>query len=229
MRLSESGQAIARKEPTAMLRLIVFDCDGVMFDSKKSNTMYYNYLLAQFGLPPMNSDEEDFVHMNNVSESINHIFRHYRQPSPEEVHAFRRQTKYDPFLQYMEIEPDLRAFLEITSPKYHLAISTNRTNTMIPLLQRYGLEKYFGIVMTAETAARPKPAPDGLIAILDHFGCQPEEAVFIGDSTIDEQHAAAGKVSLIAFRNPALQARYHVQSFLEILELPPFTLPEQRH
>ena len=212
-----------------MLRLIIFDCDGVMFDSKKSNTMYYNYLLAQFGLPSMNSDEEDFVHMNNVTEAIIHIFRHYRQPSLAEVHAFRRQTKYDPFLQYMEIEPDLREFLEITSPRYHLAISTNRTNTMTPLLQRYGLEKYFGIVMTAETAARPKPAPDALFAILKHFGCQPEEAVYIGDSTIDEQHAAAGKVSLIAFKNPALRARYHVRSFLEILELPPFNPSGQGH
>jgi hypothetical protein len=29
-------------------------------------------------------------------------------------------------------------------------------------------------------------------------------------------------VPLIAFKNPNLQARYHVGSFLEILELPPF-------
>jgi len=205
-----------------MLRLIVFDCDGVMFDSKKSNTMYYNYLLAHFGLPPMSSCEEDFVHINNVMESIKHIFRHSPQPSLEEVDAFRLQTDYGPFLQYLEMEPDLRAFLELTSPRFHLAISTNRTNTMIPLLKSYGLEKYFGMVMTAATAPRPKPAPDGLLTILDHFGCRPEEAIFIGDSYFDEQHAAACKVPLIAFKNPALQARYHVRSFMEILELPPF-------
>lgn len=204
-----------------MLRLIVFDCDGVMFDSKKSNTMYYNYLLAHFGLPPMSDCEEDFVHMNNVTESVRHIFRHYQQPSLKEVDAFRRQTDYGPFLQYLEIEPDLRPFLEITSPRFHLAISTNRTNTMIPLLQSYGLEKYFGMVMTAATAPRPKPAPDGLIAILDHFNCRPGEAIFIGDSCFDEQHAAACNVPLIAFKNPALRADFHVSSFTEILELPP--------
>lgn len=208
-----------------MLKLIVFDCDGVMFDSKNANTMYYNYLLAHFDLPPMNGDEEDFVHMNNVTESIKHIFRHYPQPSLQEVDSFRRQTDYGPFLQYMEMEPDLRAFLELASPKYHLAISTNRTNTMIPLLQSYGLEKYFGVVMTALTAPRPKPAPDGLIAILEHFGCHPEEAIFIGDSSFDEQHAAASSVPLIAFKNSSLQAHYYVNSFMEILELPPFKEP----
>lgn len=205
-----------------MLRLIVFDCDGVMFDSKRSNTMYYNFLLAHFGLPPMSGCEEDFVHMNNVTESIKHIFRHYQQPTLAEVDAFRLQTDYGPFLQYMEMEPDLMAFLTITSSRFHLAISTNRTTTMIPLLQSYGLEKYFGMVMTAITAPRPKPAPDGLIAILDHFDCRPEEAIFIGDSCFDEQHASACKVPLIAFKNPVLQAKYHVNSFMEILELPPF-------
>ncbi len=205
-----------------MVKLVVFDCDGVMFDSKKSNIMYYNYLLAHFGLPPMNSCEEDFVHMNNVTESVKHIFRHYHRPSLEEVDAFRRQTDYGPFLQYLEIEPDLRDFLEIISPRYHLAISTNRTTTMIPLLQSYGLEKYFGVVMTALTAPRPKPAPDGLLAILDHYDCRPEEAVFIGDSCFDEQHAAACNVPLIAFKNPALQADFYVRNFMEILDLPPF-------
>lgn len=205
-----------------MLKLIVFDCDGVMFDSKKSNTMYYNFLLAHFGLAPMSSCEEDFVHMNNVTESIRHIFRHYQQPSLAEVEDLRLRTDYGGFLQYLEMEPDLPAFLDATRPRFHLAISTNRTNTMMPLLESYGLEHYFGMVMTAATAPRPKPAPDGLVVILDHFGCRPDEAIFIGDSCFDQQHAAACGVPLIAFKNPTLDATYHVRSFREILDLPPF-------
>lgn len=204
-----------------MLKLIVFDCDGVMFDSRTANCMYYNHLLQHFGLPPMSQSEEEFVHMHNVNDSVGHIFRHYQQPSLEEVHAFRRQGDYAPFLQYMKIEPDLLDFLELTKPHYHLAISTNRTNTMIPLLQSYKLDGYFEMVMTADKATKPKPAPDALLAILKHFACRPEEALFIGDSIIDQQHAEACNVALIAFRNRKLQARYHVGSFTEILQLPP--------
>ncbi len=205
-----------------MLKLIVFDCDGVMFDSRKANTLYYNHLLRHFGLPQMNAGEEEYVHMNNVNNSVHHIFRHYRQPTLDEVHVFRQQGDYSPFLPYMEMEPDLVEFLEITKEKYHLAISTNRTTTMIPLLRTYRLEGYFGKVMTADTAVRPKPAPDALLEILEHFGCQPEEAIFIGDSIIDEQHAAACKVPLIAFKNPDLHAQYYVRCFMDILQLPPF-------
>ena len=84
-----------------MLKLIVFDCDGVMFNSKKANCMYYNHLLAHFGLPSMNGDEEDYVHMSSVADSVQHIFRHYRKPTLDEVHAFRKSCSYVPFLAYV--------------------------------------------------------------------------------------------------------------------------------
>lgn len=210
-----------------MLKLIVFDCDGVMFDSKKANCMYYNHLLNHFGLPDMDSSEEDFVHMANVVDSVNHIFRHYSVPGPKEILAFRLSCNYEPFLQYMKIEDDLVQFLEQSRPHYHLAISTNRTNTMIPLLKSYRLENYFGKVVTAATAKRPKPAPDGLLEILDYFDCKPQETIFIGDSIVDEQHAESCGVELIAFKSPSLNAAYHVNSFMEICQLPPFIKKEQ--
>lgn len=75
--------------------------------------------------------------------------------------------------------------------------------------------------MTAQTAPRPKPAPDGLLEILRLYECSPEEAIFIGDSILDEQHAASCGVPLIAFRNADLNAQYYVDNFLQILELPP--------
>lgn len=209
------------KQPGA-LKLIVFDCDGVMFDSRKANCMYYNHLLSHFALPQMSVSEEEYVHIHSVTDSVQHIFRHYREPALEEVHIFRRQGDYSSFLPYMEMEPDLMEFLNKVKTSYHLAISTNRTNTMIPLLRRYNLEEYFGKVMTADTATRPKPAPDALLEILTHFDCQPEESIYIGDSIIDEQHAAACNVPLIAFKNPTLRAKYHVRCFMDILKLPPF-------
>ncbi len=205
-----------------MLKLIVFDCDGVMFNSRKANCMYYNHLLAHFELEPMSASEEDYVHMNSVTDSVQHIFRHHVSPTLSEVHAFRQSCDYGPFLQYMEMEADLIEFLDITCKQYHLAISTNRTDTMIPLLKRYQLDAYFGKVVTAATAKRPKPAPDGLLEILAYFDCEPKDAIFIGDSILDQQHAESCGVPLIAFKNSALQAAYHVNNFREILSLPPF-------
>ncbi|MFT5697221.1 MAG: phosphoglycolate phosphatase [Desulforhopalus sp.] len=205
-----------------MLKLIVFDCDGVMFDSKQANVEYYNHLLQHFSLGLMDEEEEEYVHMGSVSDSIKHIFRKAPHIVREDIRAYQSELGYDPFLQYMKMESDLVEFLEITQKSYKLAISTNRSNTMIPLLEEHNLSNYFEKVVTALTAKRPKPAPDGLLEILDHFQCPPSEAIFIGDSIFDEQQASACQVDLIAFKSPNLNAKYRVNSFIEILSLEPF-------
>jgi beta-phosphoglucomutase-like phosphatase (HAD superfamily) len=205
-----------------MLKLIVFDCDGVMFDSKSANRQYYNQLLAHFHRPEMTADEVEHVHIHNVMDSIRHIFRSYPDQDMKAVEAHRKTLDYTPFLRHMRMEPDLIEFLETTRLRYQLAISTNRTNTMIPILEIFHLQGYFSKVMTAENARRPKPAPDALLEILDHCRCQVDEAIYIGDSIIDREHTASCGMRLIAFRNPALPAEYHVTTFMEILKLPPF-------
>lgn len=205
-----------------MLKLVVFDCDGVMFSSRESNRVYYNHLLDNFACPPMDEEELAYVHIHNVNNSVRHIFRNHPQVSVDTVNAYRQQLDYTPYLRHMEMEPDLLDFLRTIKPCYHTAISTNRTDTMESILDTFALRPWFDMVVTASTAPRPKPAPDGLMLILDRFQARPDEAIYIGDSVIDEEHCASAGVDLIAFRNEALQARYRVNSFMEILELPPF-------
>jgi HAD superfamily hydrolase (TIGR01509 family) len=206
-----------------MLKLIVFDCDGVMFDSREANRIYYNDLLAAFDYPAMTDEELSFVHMHNVTDSVSHIFRHYPRQDMNGVHRFRLQTDYSNYLQYMKMEPDLIEFLRYAQERFRLAISTNRTTTMHPLLQEYGLVDYFELVVTAADVKNPKPAPDALHKILDYFTCSAAETIFIGDSRIDELHAQSLGIPFIAFKNIELEADYHVNSFMEICSLPPFS------
>lgn len=205
-----------------MLKLVIFDCDGVMFDSRAANRVYYNHILTAFDCPPMNEEELGYVHSHNVFDSIKHIFRTHSQVAMTEVTRYREQLDYSSFLQYMTIAPDLKEFLQTITPKYHRAISTNRTNTMDMILDIFALRDSFEIVMTASNSPRPKPAPDALYIILDHFNLTVEEAIFIGDSTVDQEHCASVGMQLIAFQNPQLEAAYHVETFMEILQLPEF-------
>ncbi len=205
-----------------MLKLVIFDCDGVMFSSRESNRLYYNHLLQAFDCPPMDEEELHYVHIHNVHNSIAHIFRKYKHIDPNAIDAYRQGLDYSPYLRHMTMEPDLLPFLERIKPRYYTAISTNRTDTMEIILDTFTLRPWFDMVVTALTAPRPKPAPDGLHMILDHFQVRPESAIYIGDSEIDQQHCAGTGVDLIAFRNRALAARYYVDDFMSIVDLPPF-------
>ncbi len=202
----------------APLRLVIFDCDGVMFDSKDANRIYYNQLLEKFGHPLMDEQEEDYVHSHNVLDSVNYIFRKYPREI-EEVNQYRISVDYTPFLKYMVIEPDLKEFLGMLKPKFYTAISTNRSNTMPSVMKMYDLESYFDLVVTSLDVEQPKPHIEGLVKILNHFQLSASEAVYIGDSMVDREHTAGVNMRLISFKNPDLPAEYHVNSFLEIPNL----------
>ncbi|HEX9949261.1 MAG TPA: HAD hydrolase-like protein, partial [Thermodesulfobacteriota bacterium] len=42
------------------IKVIIFDCDGVLFDSKEANIAFYNQILSQFNLPPLTIAEVEY-------------------------------------------------------------------------------------------------------------------------------------------------------------------------
>ncbi len=205
----------------SQLKLIIFDCDGVMFDSKNANRHFYNHMLANFDHPPMDDEELEYVHMHHVMDSVSHIFRHW-PAELKKAHRFRESLDYKDFIKHMTIEPDLIEFLERITPEYQTAISTNRTTTMATLLDLFDLRKHFGLVVTAMDVENSKPHPDAIHKILAHYSFDVADCIFIGDSMIDQEHANSVGMRMIAFKNPDLPADYHVNSFMEILDLPIF-------
>ena len=205
----------------ADLKLVVLDCDGVMFDSREANRAYYGHLRERFGRPPLTELEVGFVHAHPAPESVPFIFRAWPQDI-ERANAYRAALDYTPFLRRMAIEPDLLEFLAAVRPPLLTAISTNRTSTMAAVLDTFELRSHFDLVVTALDVERPKPHPEALLKILDFLGVRAEEGIFVGDTQVDVDHAAAVGMPLIAFRSPNLQAAHHVSSFRELLSLPPF-------
>jgi len=203
------------------LKLVIFDCDGVMFDSRAANREYYNHLLQKFAYPRMDREEEDYVHSHNVLDSVAFIFRDHPGEIAR-VHAYRLSLDYTPFLRHMRIEPDLKEFLRFLKPQFHTAISTNRSTTMPAVMKMHDLSPYFDLVVTALDVQKPKPHAEGLLKILAHFRLSADQAVYIGDSMVDREHTAEVNMRLISFKNPELPAEYHVKSFLEIPALPIF-------
>lgn len=204
------------------LKLVIFDCDGVMFDSKNANKHYYNHILEKLGHPAMTPEELDYVHIHNVMRSVRYLLRNHPEDL-DKAEAYRADLDYLPYLDYMIIEPDLIEFLEYLREKnIEAAISTSRTTTMNDILEIFGLKKYFGKVMTTFDVQNPKPHPEALEVILSHYKLTAQEAIYIGDSTVDREHSAGVGMQLIGFKNPELSAEFNVTSFMEIPQKVPF-------
>lgn len=193
---------------------VIFDCDGVMFDSRTANINFYNHILARFGLPPMKEDDIAFVHAHTAEESVRYIFR--GTPYIEEALAYRDEVDYTPFIRDMVIEPGLKELLTTLKPCFGLAVATNRSNTIQGVLKSHHLETFFDIVVSSLDVDRPKPHPESLYKILNFFGIPPDSAVYVGDSQVDLETARAAGVSFIAYRNRHLEARWKISDLLEL-------------
>ena len=193
------------------VRGLIFDCDGVLFDSLASNIRYYNTIKAKLGLEPMDEDQARFVHMHAVQASLAYIVpkgMHHR------IEEARASVDYNSeILPFLIPEPGLYELLawlkRVGTP---LAISTNRTTTMDMVVSRFGLQRFFFPVVTA-TQVWAKPHPEGVYKILRQWRMAPAEVAYIGDSEVDEATAQAAGVAFWAYKNENLPARLHIRDF----------------
>ncbi len=197
------------------IKAVVFDCDGVMFDTADANRMYYNEVLEHFGKKKLTDEQFVKVHMFTVKEALEYLFP--EMDSLYEVYNYMTGVGYPRFISYMKIEPGLRQLLKVMKSKgYIRAVATNRTDTMPSVLKEHKLENQFDMVVTAADVKKPKPEPDQLIKIMEEFELEPFEIIFIGDSQYDAMASFKAGTFFIAFKNDSLKADFHVDSMEEI-------------
>ncbi|MDY0042413.1 MAG: HAD family hydrolase [Desulforhabdus sp.] len=196
------------------LKVIAFDCDGVLFDSKEANIRFYNYVLEQFGHDPVRPEQHEYIHMHTVRESLQYLLG----PGSvyEEAVRFCQTIDFNKFNAYMECEPGLKELLEFAKRSYHVALATNRTISTKDILTHFRLDKYFDLVVSACDVSFPKPHPESMEKIIRTFSASPQQILYVGDSSVDEALAMATGVFFVAYKNPNLEAHLYISHFREL-------------
>jgi 2-haloalkanoic acid dehalogenase type II len=99
---------------------------------------------------------------------------------------------------------DTISFLDYVGHRWKRSLLTNADNDFIePLLQRHNL--FFDAVVTSEMARAYKPDPRVFQRVLRETGVLPEEALYVGDTLLDDVHGAklAGMSAAWINRNEA--------------------------
>ncbi len=213
--MGENGFAAATRAFTKGFYGLVFDIDGVMFDSQASNMVYYNSIRRAVRLPDLSPEEEAFCHMASVQEAINAIIpEHLRKAAFDAGCSINYREHIMPMLSP---EPGLKeALSQLREWGVRCAIFTNRSSSVDDLLKYFDLEPFFTPVRTAANS-EPKPDPAGLFHILDDWRLAPEQIAFLGDSAVDEKAAAGAGVPFWAYRNQKLAAALHVTDFFMLM------------
>ncbi|MEZ4600533.1 MAG: HAD-IA family hydrolase [Syntrophotaleaceae bacterium] len=197
---------------------IIFDCDGVLFESLQANLAYYNTILRQLGEPEVTLEDAERVHLCHTAATPRVFEVLLGADRVEEALALARDLGFRQFISLMVPEPGIREVLARLSQQIPLAVATNRGNSMAELLGHFDLYRYFQTVVTSRDVKQPKPSPDMLLLASQRLGIVPERLLFVGDSELDLQAARQAGIPFAAYKKP-LDGDFRIEDHEELLNL----------
>jgi phosphoglycolate phosphatase len=185
----------------AAMKLIIFDFDGTLVDSRKLILESHRIIFGEFGfsLP----SEEDSLSL--IGMSLELVLLQLAGPdAPVEkmVAAYQRllpRLRADaafadaPFSGAADLLAALAGHNDV-----RLGIATGHVSHAIaPALRRFGWQDFFCTIQTADKAPS-KPHPGMVLAALREAGISAEHAFMIGDTAFDMEMARAADVRAVA-------------------------------
>ena len=216
---AESSFCHPMEKSTLKVKCIIYDCDGVLFDSLEANTRLYNDLCRSVGRPPLTVEEINYAHSHTVYESVHFLFARDEELGKRALETLK-QIDFRRYIVYLKMEPNLLKTLDLLRANgIRRAISTNRTTSMNYIMEEFGLWPHFELVVTALDVEHPKPHPESIEKILSTFRLTHNETLFLGDSDIDRGAAKAAGIHFISYKNEEITTGTVIHDHLELLNL----------
>jgi phosphoglycolate phosphatase len=181
-------------------KLVIFDFDGVLFDSSRLASAYIQ------GMYPAITDDI----MNEIlSENFHEGMSKLTLPKIEETEEERRVRK-QAYLEKKRITPlfpGIRELLtELAKREVILAINTSAVReSCVPLLENQEIAHLFDYVGTKEISPSKT---EKFSLILEHFNLVPEDTIFVTDTLGDLKEALVVEVPTIAVTYGAQPREY---------------------
>lgn len=184
-----------------MMKLVIFDLDGTLLDTKEDLIESINYTLKKFGY----QQEEPSVYLDLVGKGIKAVIEH-ALPEPvrtkEEIARLKSQFECYYSAHMMRLTKPYPGVIELLTELRHrgvvLAVVSNKAQEEArELIRHYFKSGTFDVVLGQREGEPMKPNPAIVNEILGTTGMDEKDALYVGDSTVDIETAhKAGIISV---------------------------------
>ncbi|HVB98740.1 MAG TPA: HAD-IA family hydrolase [Candidatus Dormibacteraeota bacterium] len=168
------------------VKVLVFDLDGTLIDSKRDLVQAVNATRRHMGFDPLSDELVSSYVGEGMQKLIERAMGEGITPGQiEEAMAFFLDYYREHMLDHTVTYPGVREGLAALNA-FPLAVLTNKpVRFSRSILEGLGLLGLFRQVYGGNSFEKKKPDPVGMNALLGEFGIDPRQAMLVGDSIVD--------------------------------------------
>ncbi|MFP4661585.1 MAG: HAD family hydrolase [Halanaerobiales bacterium] len=186
------------------LEAVIFDMDGVIIDSEPIHYQVNKELYDELEIEVTDDEYNNFIgvsnldHWNylkeryNIAESVEELIARQTNQNIEHLQGFSEE----PIIGVMQLLEDL----ELENIRIGLA-SSSSLRYIKSVLEKFGIDDYFSVMVSGEDVERGKPHPDIFQETARKLKVDPENCVVIEDSQNGVRAAKEAQMKCVGFLN----------------------------
>jgi len=179
--------------------IILFDLDGTLIDSTDAIVSTFHHSFEKMNFDFQGNDEDIKSLIGYPLEIMFMELGVEQELAWDFVDTYKQRYKTISTTKTLLLENAIEA-LEVASKFARLSIVTTKTGKYtIPLLEHFGILKYFEIVTGREHVENPKPHPEPILKTLEQMNLSKTSNIWmIGDTHLDILCANSAGVNSVA-------------------------------
>ena len=185
-----------------MIRLLIYDLDGTLIDSRADIVNAVNGTLGELKLNPIPAERVSTF----VGSGVGHLMRQALEEAgttsvpqilERSIKIFRRRYG-EHLLDETRLYPGVRKVLEFFREHKQAVVTNKPEDFSVTILKGLGVDSYFFKIIGGDRGFQKKPEPGAVLEVLRLSGVSPEETIFVGDSAIDVETGRNAGVKTVA-------------------------------
>ena len=179
-----------------MKKLIIFDLDGTLLDTLQDLQKAVNFSLSKFNYPLRTLEQVRLDIGNGVAKLIERsipqgILDENYENCLEIFKNYYRQN-YDVYTSLYDGMKDV--LQSLLKEGYKITVATNKIIDVARKLLDHHYPGLFDFIQGEDIGVIKKPDPDMIERILKHYQLNLSDALYIGDTNVDEETARAAHI-----------------------------------